>query len=780
MNKSTYECLDYLIPPKNYFWRWEEDGEVAVWKDGSTLAYRAEIEAVIKHIAPYGLPSLGALLIALAATRKSWNSDRIRGLFEQSLECIPVFGHYTLVLTNVFKNLDRINNQISDDLRTENLCASLCELIFRNDSPHIDFHVSKSVIEGINSGISGAELHEIEPALKLEDAVIKDLETLESCLNSFNSSNIFNSIHTGVSATPQNLELESKQNEKISLQGLLADDRLRGLGLLVQRILAVMNLPRPVSDTDHLPLGGVSDITNRGDLDKLLLSELANDDLTLAVRIASNEALYIRREAPPGKPPVNKTVFLDQGIRYWGAARIYALAIAVSLNMKKDLENLIFTSHINRQFKEISLETKEEILEMMEILESPLSPTEALRRWFFNNEIGDTECLFIFHEKQMKDTKLVKFINELNLTVYSLFLINDQGHFKIIRVTDSERKIIVEAQLKLEDLFEEKKVAEEIIEPVRANGLPKFYDFIRCPLLIPFWDKPKRLPFDYSRDAVFDLNGNPYVVTRANFLLEFAIGTTKGQYINLPFNENIAYLHYYDGKVYILLKNDGQDIFVTDSNFRTPPTKTPCKVEFASFAFHEDKLIQLKGKIAVATSLIDGREESVEKTLFESSYKRMMEEVKAPKRSGTKMHRFQSVVFKKKDNAIYLQSSHGSYVCVNQKYNFRSLFKCNVPFGKDSVSASFKPVKNHGSGNFYLYEAKLVDGSSVFLDSRGFLHLVSATDSIPEISLVLNRDDIAVWTSNGHFEGNPEFHATGEIGSNATVYIYQFINRLFQ
>ena len=39
-----------------------------------------------------------------------------------------------------------------------------------------------------------------------------------------------------------------------------------------------------------------------GDFDRLLVSELAHDDLTLSVRIALNEALYLRREAPARDP----------------------------------------------------------------------------------------------------------------------------------------------------------------------------------------------------------------------------------------------------------------------------------------------------------------------------------------------------------------------------------------------------------------------------------------------------------------------------------------------
>ena len=60
--------------------------------------------------------------------------------------------------------------------------------------------------------------------------------------------------------------------------------------MAVKAAMAVTQLPRAVIDPDELPLGGVSDITNRGDWDKLLLSELAHDDLTLTARLANNVA----------------------------------------------------------------------------------------------------------------------------------------------------------------------------------------------------------------------------------------------------------------------------------------------------------------------------------------------------------------------------------------------------------------------------------------------------------------------------------------------------------
>jgi hypothetical protein len=106
----------------------------------------------------------------------------------------------------------------------------------------------------------------------------------------------------------------------------LKDDvELGGLARLALNLMAAVHLPRPVADREELPLGGVSDITNRGALDRLLVSELANDDLTLAVRIAVNEALYLRREMPPRNPPRQRFVLLDAGIRMWGVPRVFSL-----------------------------------------------------------------------------------------------------------------------------------------------------------------------------------------------------------------------------------------------------------------------------------------------------------------------------------------------------------------------------------------------------------------------------------------------------------------------
>ena len=86
------------------------------------------------------------------------------------------------------------------------------------------------------------------------------------------------------------------------IAGLDNDQELGGMSI-ARQLLAAIHLPRSLSDRDDLPVGGISDISNRGPLDRLLLSELAHDDLTLAVRIATNEALYLAARRRPAVRP---------------------------------------------------------------------------------------------------------------------------------------------------------------------------------------------------------------------------------------------------------------------------------------------------------------------------------------------------------------------------------------------------------------------------------------------------------------------------------------------
>src|SRR4029450_3053531 len=86
------------------------------------------------------------------------------------------------------------------------------------------------------------------------------------------------------------------------LEQLAQDPNTAGLAQLTHRLIAALNIPMHAHGSSSQFFGGVSDITNRGNFDRLLLSELAHDDLSLMARLANNEALYLRREELPSNP----------------------------------------------------------------------------------------------------------------------------------------------------------------------------------------------------------------------------------------------------------------------------------------------------------------------------------------------------------------------------------------------------------------------------------------------------------------------------------------------
>ena len=129
-------------------------------------------------------------------------------------------------------------------------------------------------------------------------------------------------LRTGLEQTPAAPELHISEIVRGLLTKLRGDPQLAALARgLAQALLAVIATPRRLVPETELPLGvRFSDITNRGPLDRLLLTEIAHDDFTLAVRVALNEALYLRRESPRTPQAFTRVLLIDAGIRMWGFA----------------------------------------------------------------------------------------------------------------------------------------------------------------------------------------------------------------------------------------------------------------------------------------------------------------------------------------------------------------------------------------------------------------------------------------------------------------------------
>src|SRR5258705_13259430 len=69
MNTDRTRAITYLRAPLNACWHWAENGAVLVWRDGTTVAFREEVVAVLERLAAQELPPFSAIALLLAACR---------------------------------------------------------------------------------------------------------------------------------------------------------------------------------------------------------------------------------------------------------------------------------------------------------------------------------------------------------------------------------------------------------------------------------------------------------------------------------------------------------------------------------------------------------------------------------------------------------------------------------------------------------------------------------------------------------------------------------------
>lgn len=338
---ATSVVATYFQPPQGYFWRWAEGNAVVEWLSGTTITYREELAALLASLAPEGLPPLGAVLLLLAACNGAWahNSGEI-GLLQGLLRGLPKGGPPDEELTfhlSVARSFLDVVHALPAELRQGTAKEHLLRQVFGgNNTPR-----RLPVAQSRRLATDLAAYAETEPMLPEGQATRQQLRADLLCFD--RAARLFPTVHglelrlrTGLDQLPAPLPdppapPPSPEPPADLLAELATDTQTAGLARLVPHLRAALHLPQPARQAGDQPLGGVADLANRGPLDRLLLSELAQDDLSLLARLAHGEALYLRREAPPLPQPLPRVLLLDTTLHMWGVPRVVGLAAALAL-----------------------------------------------------------------------------------------------------------------------------------------------------------------------------------------------------------------------------------------------------------------------------------------------------------------------------------------------------------------------------------------------------------------------------------------------------------------
>ncbi len=330
--------IHYASPPPDYFWKWSPQHTAAEWHDGQTIALWMELEILLGFLEQDGgLPPLGAVMLLLAACREDWPVKSL--CLEEWLTVVS--GDQGEVersallggLYAALRSVHRLPKDLRASLRAKFLLASA---VFENPVSRLAQSASGAILDDLRVGGPRAFVG-LVPDLDSKARFLRDSKAVLTGLAAHDEHTLEARLRTGLEQT--DLVGAGLPDEIRPLEtGRLLLDELASQGgeaaaaaTVAKRAIAMINFPGRFNTPDNLPVGGISDITNRGSLDRLLPGELVWDDLVLAARLVHQEALYFRREVPPADVPVRLVVVLDRGLRLWGHLRVLSLGVALGL-----------------------------------------------------------------------------------------------------------------------------------------------------------------------------------------------------------------------------------------------------------------------------------------------------------------------------------------------------------------------------------------------------------------------------------------------------------------
>lgn len=498
----------YLLPPVQSFWCWHGGGEAITWKGGGTILFRAELVQFLRHLAPERWPRLDSLLLVLAATRDNWEE------FPFEVGDSAAWGLSSAEATDVIASLfvDPSGllklRELEPELRSSTGAkVVLAEVVLDPVEPAATAEEAAIILRYLEFGVEEvlAEASEASTANRRTSGLtLEDLRRLRRGLDAMDAETLRLRRRTGIDQLPRaaDVELSQAQQVRALLGQLQHDDQLRGVARLARELMAAIALPRSISDPDELQVGGVSDITNRGPLDRLLLTELAHDDLTLAVRVSVNEALYLRRESPPRTFERERSVLLETGIRSWGVPRVFATAVALALVATTDPHTRVAAYRAKGSgVVPVDLLSREGLIDHLEALQPESHPGDALQA--FAEQLGESgraaEPLIVTTEDVIADEEFAQALAKAHFATLHLATVNREGDFRLIEKNERGRKQLREARLDLANLFSEEPVrqAPRLIDRDWAKKLPAIFSIAPFPLL---------LSCSVSNDRMIDLN----------------------------------------------------------------------------------------------------------------------------------------------------------------------------------------------------------------------------------------------------------------------------------
>lgn len=785
----------YFQSYDNYFWEWENEiltsdsvFEALVIPEGSTIAYERFVMEILELLSLDSFPPFGAFLLTIIATNSNPTASltKVFEIIDKS-KSVKKEKEYPKGFTYAHNFLKTIT-ELPPEFKEGDNRKQLLQVIFKNCHNRVAHYTAKSIMQHYKE--HKHLLVECAKKLPLSEANLKkEIQTLAHLHVKYPTSATLLAAMASVPALP---ELNEKINERQPVPAssnsfvdtLINDPKTFFVGSLIHRIWGGLNIPLHHSAPSHQPLGGVSDLTNKGDFDKLLISEFANDDEVFMSRIANNEALYIKREVPPESDKFVRLLLIDCSLKNWGTPKIlaFASALAIAKHPKTDIECKIFV--MGNGYKEIAGETISDVIEGLNNLGSKLDVAPAFKEILNENtDVKHSEVFLITSEDALASADMQRALNDNHDKVKYIITAETEGNLNFFRMQNRGRKLIQHINLPLEELWTKKSSVQSKQQHqsiLRGSTIPD----VTYPILLPP-PKNNMAVFSGQKDQFYLLTGSGslfriHVVLPENQEDFFRI--QKGAELllnNLSVNLNGVYaLQINEYEEYILAAFYPKQMYVSILNLTTR-------------AYHKKK-IELKGKADEYSILEDMgfylfNETAGEYFSFYVDGDELIINL-VSKKSKFEKRFFEAKMRVKKFKSSFVDSSvllNFMPLCISQQNQFQ-LNKHRLEINK--THQNYETLNLIGNKNFVplveaVYEKAgnrfvFPDGSAIYRDGLGVLVFKSSDVSIPFIYMPTTLHVNLAMATSTCFAGNMGYFK--EEAGQKQISIEEFETQYFQ
>lgn len=581
----------YFQAYRNYFWQWEDSTEIIAIPNGSTIAYKAFVLDVMEQIAPTGTPPFGALLFMLMATNPTAESDleQIKENFSQQLD---TKANQTGYHNQAFEFLAKVQN-LPKAYKTGIKRVLLLQTIFKDSHNHLSAKKARQILREYQ------QQKDQFPHLILDqersfssDVLYKDFRVFQYLNEKFPN-------HKSILEALANLPILEEHTIEQATQGIESDLLLERLieepktflvAALIKYLWSGLNIPFQKLSPNEQPFGGFSSITNKGDFDRLLISEFAYDDWSFLSRLANDEALYLRQEVPPTANHLERIILIDVSLKNWGNPKIiaYAILLALAYHPKAKTTCKAYAIGGHLMSKQLQFDNLDSIIHSLEYLDASLDCSKGLD-FFLNSTLlhKQSEIIYIGVQEATQSTTFRQVIHSYKQYFHYWIYPNFEGQIKVYQNKFKSQKHLQTIWLPLDRLWGNKETS--------PSKTYKIIDRHDCPILLPHPqpNENQEVFSTYSHDNIF-------IVTKRKDLLYSLVdkdSTVKKRgwtllYNGLPFTSGIYRVGLIKKGVYMLLIFDYQTKIVSLINCLTKELKQAPFQEWSStfprqFGFHK-------------------------------------------------------------------------------------------------------------------------------------------------------------------------------------------------